>query len=100
MEPTSYTARVFFLLPVIIVIAFQAYQIAHSPPAERRGKIVALIVALVTLVVIAVLTARKRTSSPDNSRLSHFTLAGIALVVIILAVPFRHHDLPYGHANV
>jgi hypothetical protein len=91
MEPPSHKKIIgALLLPVIIVIAVQAYQISHSPPAERRGKIVALIVALATLIVIAVLTARKRASSPENPRLSHFTLAGIALVVIILAVLFRH----------
>jgi hypothetical protein len=92
MEPTSSTAKLIraLLLSVILVIAFEAYQIAHSPPAERRRKIFALVVTVVTAIVIVVLTARKRTTSPGNPRLSHFTLAGIALVVIIIAVLSRH----------
>jgi amino acid transporter len=39
--------------------------------------------------VIAVLTVRKRASSPDNPRLSPFTLLGIAAIGIIVAILFR-----------
>jgi uncharacterized membrane protein SirB2 len=92
MEPTPDTAKLIraLLLPGTVVIAMEAYYIVHSPPHERRRRIFFAIVTLVAFVTIAVLSIRKRTSSPENPRLSHFTLAGIALVIIIIAVLFRH----------
>ena len=91
MKPTSYTAKLLraLLLPVMVVVAFQVYQIAQAPPADRRNKIFALVVTVATIAVIAVLTGRQEKLSPDNPRLSPFILVGITLVLIIMAVLFR-----------
>lgn len=90
MKPTSYTAKLLraLLLPVMVVVAFQVYQIAQAPPADRRNKVFALIGTVAAIGVVAVLTGRQRTLSPENPRLSPFISAGIALVIIILAVLF------------
>ena len=78
------------LLPGTVVIAMEAYYITHSPAHEKGQKILTAVVTLIAFVVIAVLSVRKQASAPENPRLSHFTLVGIALVLIIIAVLFRH----------
>jgi hypothetical protein len=90
-EPTSYAVKVLrsFLIAVAILIPLEAYQFAHLPPAGRQGRAYSLAFALVMFAVIAVLTVRKRASSPDNPRLSPFTLLGIAAIGIIVAILFR-----------
>jgi hypothetical protein len=92
MEPAPSTAKLLraLLLPAIFFIALAAYQIGQVPPGARPGKIVAVIVTFVTCAVIVVLTLRKRSSSPENPRLSPFTLLGIAIAAIILALLFRN----------
>jgi F0F1-type ATP synthase assembly protein I len=88
MDPASETRKLLraVLLPVIVVTAYEGYQIAHAASGQRRGQIVFLIVSLAAVMLIVVLSARKRALSPEHPRLSQFTLAGIALVVIIIAV--------------
>src|SRR3954447_24163837 len=83
------------LLPGTVVAVMEAYYIAHSyiahsPPHEQRRRIFFAIVILATFVVIAVLSTRKQTLSPENPRISPFILVGIALVIIVVAVLFRH----------
>jgi drug/metabolite transporter (DMT)-like permease len=51
--------------------------------------------AFATCGVIVVLSLRKRALSPDKPRLSPFTLVGIAVVCIIVAVVFRPSET--GH---
>jgi uncharacterized membrane protein YfcA len=74
------------LFPAMVVVAFGAYQIAQAPPEARRGKIFAAVVAFAAFVVIAVLTVRKQISSPENPRVSRWTVVWISLVLIILAL--------------
>jgi hypothetical protein len=92
MEPTSYRAKFIraLLLPVPIMIAYRVYQSIHSPLARGRQVVFALIVTVITVFVIAALTSRKRAKTPANSQLPPFTLAAIALTVIIIAVVFRY----------
>jgi hypothetical protein len=73
-----------------MVIAIEAYYIGQSPPEERRRRIVTAVVAVLAFVTIALLSIRKRSLSPENPRLSPFTLLAIAFVLIIIAVLSRH----------
>ena len=91
MKEPSYAAKVVrtVILSTIIVATLEAFQIAHLPPAARPGRIFSLVVAFAACGVIAVLTVRKRALSPENPRLSPFTLAAITVSVILVAVLFR-----------
>ena len=91
MEPPPNTAKVIRMLalPAMVVIAIGVYHVASAPPGGRQARIFAAVVAFATFAVIAILTVRKQTLSPENPRLSHWTLVWISLVVIILAVLFR-----------
>ena len=91
MKTPPSTAKIIrtVLLALLAVTVFEAFQIADMPPEARSGRIFSLIMALATGGVIVVLSLRKRALSPENPRLSPFTLLAIAAGCILVAILVR-----------
>ena len=91
MKTPPNTAKIIrtVLLALLGVTAFEAFQIADMPPEARSARLFSLIMALAAVSVIVVLSLRKRALSPENPRLSPFTLLAITASCILVATLVR-----------